>query len=388
LLRSRAAVVTLFLATLRPAAQKERAAVLARNWIALHSIAGVGAATCRRLFEAFGTGGAVFRGPPEHLARAGLRPEVIREIGGFRRWAEVDEELRRAGDLGADLVSIEEAHYPVALRFIHDPPPVLYVRGRIERADVESIAIVGSRSASPYGLESAERLAGGLAACGVTVVSGLAIGIDAAAHRGALAAGGRTIAVLGCGIDQVYPPRHRSLALEVAEAGALVSELRIGTPPEPHQFPRRNRIVAGLSLGVVVVEASDRSGSLITARQALEQGRDVLAVPGEIGLERTRGSNRLIRQGATLVESATDVLESALPWRLPTPPRDGIPGREELSADAARLLGAFESVAEPVDRLIERSGLNTARALEILLELELAGRVRQHPGMRFSKRVG
>ena len=168
----------------------------------------------------------------------------------------------------------------------------------------------------------------------------------------------------------------------------MVSELRIGTPPEPHQFPRRNRIVAGLSLGVVVVEASDWSESLITARQALEQGRDVLAVPGEIGLERTRGSNRLIRQGATLVESATDVLESALPWRLPTPPRDGIPGREELSADAARLLGAFESVAEPVDRLIERSGLNTARALEILLELELAGRVRQHPGMRFSKRGG
>ncbi|HSD09942.1 MAG TPA: DNA-processing protein DprA [Candidatus Binatia bacterium] len=365
--------------------------MLARNWIALQAIAGVGAATCRRLFEAFGSAEAVFRASPECLARAGLRPEVIREIVGFRRWTEVDEELRRAGDAGADLVSIDEARYPAALRFIHDPPPVLYVRGRLERVDVESIAIVGSRSASPYGLESAERLAGGLAAAGVTVVSGLAIGIDAAAHRGALAAGGRTIAVLGCGIDQVYPARHRALALEMAEAGAVVSELRIGTPPEPHQFPRRNRLVSGLSLGVVVVEASERSGSLITARLALEQGRDVLAVPGEIGLERTRGSHRLIRQGATLVESARDVLESALPWRLPAPaaaPPDGTRGREELSADAVRLLGAFESVTEPADRLIERSGLNTARALEILLELELAGRVRQHPGMRFSRRVG
>jgi DNA processing protein len=363
--------------------------VLARNWIALLSIAGVGPATCRRLFEVCGSGEGVFRGPSECLARAGVRPEAIREIGSFRRWAEVDEELRRAADLGADVVSIEEAGYPVALRYIHDPPPVLYVRGRLERGDVESIAVVGSRSASAYGIESAERLAGELAACGVTVVSGLAIGVDAAAHRGALAAGGRTIAVLGCGIDQVYPHRHRALALQVADAGAVISELRIGTPPEPHQFPRRNRIVAGLSLGVVVVEAGERSGSLITARLALEQGRDVLAVPGEIGLERTRGCHRLIRQGATLVESATDVLESALPWRLPAPiPGGGIPAMEELSADAARLLGAFESVAEPVDRLIERSGLNTARALEILLELELAGRVRQHPGMRFSKRGG
>ena len=361
----------------------------ARHWIALQSIAGVGAATCRRLFEAFGNGEAVFRSLPERLARAGAGADVIRAIGSFRRWAEVDEELRRASDLGVALVSIEEERYPVGLRFIHDPPPVLYVRGRIDRADLEAIAIVGSRSASPYGIASADRLARELAACGVTVVSGLAIGIDAAAHRGALAAGGRTIAVLGCGIDQVYPSRHGKLAAAVAEAGAVVSELPIGTPPEAHQFPRRNRIVAGLSLGVVVVEAGERSGSLITARLALEQGRDVLAVPGEIGLERTRGPHRLIRQGATLVESAADVLESALPWRVPGPaPRSANHASEDLSVDAARLLGAFETVAEPVDRLIERSGLGTARALEILLELELAGKVCPHPGMVFSKRVG
>jgi DNA processing protein len=362
--------------------------LVARNWIALHAIAGVGAATCRRLFEAFASGEAVFRASPGHLARAGLRPEVIREIADFRRWVEVDEELRRAADVGADLVSIEEARYPVALRFIHDPPPVLYVRGRLDRADLEAIAVVGSRSASPYGLECAQLLARGVAACGVTVVSGLAIGIDAAAHRGALAVGGRTIGVLACGIDRVYPARHRALAREVAEAGAIVSELRIGTLPEPYQFPRRNRLVSGLSLGVVVVEASERSGSLITARLALEQGRDVMAVPGEIGIERTRGVHRLLRQGATLVESAGDVLESALPWRVPSPrPRDDAVGTHELSVDAARLLGAFESVTEPVDRLIERSGLSAARALEILLDLELDGRVHRYPGMRFSKRL-
>ena len=226
----------------------------------------------------------------------------LREVAAVhtKHW---NVEIERASKLGVEVLTLEDDRYPHALRFIFDPPPLLYVRGRLERADLEAIAIVGSRDASPYGLSTAERLGRELAAEGVTVVSGLAIGIDAAAHRGALAAGGRTIAVLGSGIDRIYPLRHTRLAAEIAESGAVVSELPFGTPPLAHHFPLRNRIVCGLSLGVVVVEATEKSGSLITARLALEQGRSVLAVPGEAGLDRTRGVHRLIRRGATLVEN-------------------------------------------------------------------------------------
>jgi DNA processing protein len=281
-----------------------------------------------------------------------------------------------------------DSGYPHSLRFIFDPPPELYVRGRIERRDVEAIAIVGSRDASPYGLATAERLGRELASAGITVVSGLAIGIDAAAHRGALAGGGRTIAVLGSGIDTIYPHRHRRLADEIAESGAVVSEFPHGTPPRAWHFPLRNRIVSGLSLGVVVVEATEKSGSLITARLALEQGRAVLAVPGEAGLGRTRGVHRLIRQGATLVESAADIVEDVLPWRSParTAP-SGESSWRPASSEHARVLEAFESATMHVDRLIERSGLDAARMLEILLELELAGKVQRHAGMVYSKRA-
>jgi DNA processing protein len=290
-------------------------------------------------------------------------------------------------NVGIELLTLEDDRYPHALRFIFDPPPLLYVRGRLERADLEAIAVVGSRDASPYGLSTAERLGRELAAEGVTVVSGLAIGIDAAAHRGALAAGGRTIAVLGSGIDRIYPLRHQRLAAEIAESGAVVSELPLGTPPLAHHFPLRNRIVCGLSLGVVVVEATEKSGSLITARLALEQGRSVLAVPGEAGLDRTRGVHRLIRRGATLVESASDILEDVLPWRARRPaPAGADSAKDRLSDEQMQVLAAFESATEHVDRLIERSGFNAARTLEILLDLELAGRVRRHSGMMYSRR--
>jgi DNA processing protein len=287
-----------------------------------------------------------------------------------------------------DLVCLDEPRYPVALRFTQDAPPLLYVKGALSRNDVEAVAIVGSRAASTHGLATAHSLASGLGSLGVTVVSGLALGVDGAAHRGALAGGGRTIAVLGSGVDRIYPLRHRELAAEIADRGALVSEFPMGTPPQARHFPRRNRIVSGLSLGVVVVEANERSGSLITARLALEQGREVLAVPGEVGLDRTRGTHRLIRQGARLVESSADVLEDVLPWR--GPPKG--PGKEKLgdedqSPEARRVLAAFEGTTEHIDRLIERSGLNASQILEILLELELAGRIEQHSGMTFYKRV-
>ena len=358
-----------------------------RCWLALRSIRGIGDATARQLREAFGSGSAVLSADVAALVHAGLRRDAAGEIGRFARWADVDREISRVRAVGADLLCLDDERYPRALRFTADPPPLLYVKGRVEAADTEAIAVVGSRAASPYGLAVAERLARELAGRGITVVSGLAIGIDGAAHHGALRANGRTIAVLGCGIEQVYPLRHRGLAAEIAARGALVSELPIGTPPLGQNFPRRNRIVSGLALGVVVVEAGERSGSLITARLALEQGREVFAVPGEAGLDRTRGTHRLIRQGARLVESAADVIEDALPWRSGAatlgPPRLG----PAISADGAKVLSAFENVVEHVDRLIERSGFEAARALETLLELELSGEVLRHPGMMYSRRA-
>jgi DNA processing protein len=357
-----------------------------RSWLALRSVPGVGDLTARRLWEVLGCGEAVLRASAAALEDAGVHRRVVGEIRRFARWDEVDREIAQARTFGVDLLSFDDPRYPRALRFTADPPPVLYVKGRIEPADMEAIAVVGSRAASPYGLAVGERLARELAEAGITVVSGSAVGIDAAAHRGALDAGGRTIAVLGCGIDQVYPVRHRRLAAEIARRGALVSELPFGTPPLGPNFPRRNRIVSGLALGVVVVEANERSGSLITARLALEQGREVFAVPGEAGLDRTRGTHRLLRQGARLAESGTDVIEDALPWRMQSAQRRLPPADPSISPDAVRMLAAFENVAEHVDRLIERSGFDPSRALQTLLELELAGEVLRRPGMRYSRR--
>ena len=357
----------------------------ARYWLALRSVAGLGDAGCRRLFEVFRGGEAALRASPEGLARAGVRSDARRAIRGFDAWRAVDREIERATELGVEIVCLEDARYPAGLRFTHDPPPVLYVRGTLERDDVEAIAVVGSRAASAYGLAAAHRLARELAGRRITVVSGLAIGIDAAAHRGALAERGRTIAVLGSGIDRIYPLRHRRLAEDVAAKGALVSEFPLGTPPQAHHFPYRNRIVSGLSLGVVVVEASERSGSLITARLALEQGREVFAVPGEAGLERTRGTHGLLRAGARLVETAAHVIEDVLPWRELRPPHEAEPPGVP-SAEGRRVLAAFENTVEHVDRLIERSGFGAQRTLEILLELELAERVDRHPGMEYSRR--
>jgi len=284
-----------------------------------------------------------------------------------------------------NLLCPSDERYPVGLRWIHDPPRALYVRGTLVEEDRPALAIVGSRKASAYGRAVAERIAGELARDGVTVVSGLAVGIDEAAHRGALRAGGRTIAVLGSGIDRIYPPQNRRLADEIAERGAVVSELPPGTPPLAHHFPRRNRLVSGLSLGVVVVEANEKSGSLITARLALEQGREVCAVPGEVGLDRTKGVHALIRRGAKLVETGADVIEEVMSWRAPPHPNP-LPLRGR--GDTCAVLAAFESTIEHVDRLIERSGLESARVLERLLALELDGRVVRHAGMLFEKRSG
>ncbi|HYM21868.1 MAG TPA: DNA-processing protein DprA, partial [Vicinamibacterales bacterium] len=220
-----------------------------------------------------------------------------------------DAAVRRGAGRGLTPVAWSDAAYPIVLTTIPDPPPVLWTLGRIESLNAPAVAIVGSRAASPYAVSVAERLARDLARAGLVVVSGLARGVDSAAHRGALAGGGATIAVLGSGVDVIYPPEHEALAREIAQEGAVISELVAGTPPLPQFFPLRNRIISGLSRAVVVVEAGEKSGSLITARAALEQGRDVLAVPGNVLSGRNRGNHALLRDGAKIVESADDILE-------------------------------------------------------------------------------
>jgi DNA processing protein len=280
-----------------------------------------------------------------------------------------------------------DAEYPALLRVL-DPGPVLFVRGRIEAGDALAIAIVGSRHATPYGLGVAEELGSELARRGVTIVSGLARGIDTAAHRGALAVQGRTIAVLGSGLDVVYPPENARLAGEVAEAGAIVSQFPPGTPPTPWNFPARNRVIAGLSLGVVVVEAAERSGALITAGLAGELGREVYAVPGRITSAASRGANRLLQDGAKLVQHWTDIT-SELPSEWQRLVRnDGIEtngtNRSASPDDDGRLSDLLRpDEPQHIEQLIERSGLPAARLAVVLLELELDGRARQLPGQRW-----
>src|SRR5882672_2821524 len=281
--------------------------------------------------------------------------------------------IRRADAGSIAAIPWSAAAYPAALTTIADPPPVLWTRGRPDALGVPAVAIVGSRAASPYGLAVAERLAADLAARGLVIVSGLARGVDSAAHRGALAAGGVTVAVLGSGVDVMYPPEHAALAKEIDVRGAVISELVPGTPPQQWFFPLRNRIISGLSRAVVVIEASDKSGSLITARCALEQGRDVLAVPGNVLSGRNRGGHALLRDGAKIVETADDILEE-----LGFAPAAAGNNGDQMSSTAAATkdpILACLPLGEScdLDVIAERSGLSVARLLPRLFELELQG---------------
>jgi DNA processing protein len=294
--------------------------------------------------------------------------------------AQAEAALVRARDGGISAVTWTDAAYPVALTTIADPPPLLWTRGRIDVLNLPSVAIVGARAASPYGLSVAEQLAADLAARGLIVVSGLARGVDSAAHRGALSVGGATVAVLGSGVDVMYPPEHAALAEAINVEGAVVSELVPGTPPQPFFFPLRNRIISGLSRAVVVIEAGEKSGSLITARCALEQGRDVLAVPGNVLSGRNRGAHALLRDGAKIVESADDILEEL--GMAPRPPSAG-GGLTPTSGQDPVLACLPPGEACDLDVIADRSGLQPARLLPRLFELELQGLVLRVGGGRF-----
>jgi DNA processing protein len=308
---------------------------------------------------------------PELLELASSRLDEAREVRD------------RAEQAGIHAIAWNDPSFPSLLVAISDCPPVIWYRGELPSFDSPMIAIVGSRAASSVAVDTAARLATDLAARGVTIVSGLARGVDSAAHRGALT-NGRTIAVLGSGVDCIYPPEHKSLAAQIAEAGLVVSEYPPGTPPLPHHFPLRNRLISGLSLGVVVIEASEKSGSLITAACALDQGREVMAVPGNVLSGRNRGGHALLRDGAKIVETADDIVEG-LGWD----PR--VDRRLNLEASSCPAPSSADPVlramvlGEPydLDALASRSGLDVRRLLPRLIELELAGLVRRHGGGRF-----
>ncbi len=339
----------------------------------------VGDARCAVLLHKFGSARA---------ALEALRADGAALTGADENWATA--QLARATDLGAQFLALHDGRYPALLRQIPDPPAYLFVRGRIPLLPTAGVAIVGSRRCSPYGRHVARRFGYDLAARGITVTSGLALGIDAAAHDGALEAGGGTIAVLGCGVDVVYPTAHRALYERVLATGAILSELPMGAKPEAGSFPRRNRIISGLSLGVIVAEAPERSGALITARCAAEQNRDVFAIPGEITNRSCAGALSLLRDGACLARNAQDILDEL--WaQLPPHVQSGTaarPGRTgekatetpAVEGDSARLLQLLETGARHVDTLTRASGLAPAVVMQAMLRLELAGVVQTDAG--------
>lgn len=361
------------------------------DWIALRLVRGVGNVTYRQLLDRFASPHKILRTSPALLTEAGISARIAQEITAFDQWKEVEAELEQLARLNARLVTQTDTEYPERLKQIHDPPPFLYIRGRFAPQDDLAIAIVGARTASPYGRKMARELAHELAGCGVCVVSGLARGIDSEAHQAALESGGRTIAVLGSGLDVVYPREHIALAEQIAESGAVVSEFSFGSRPEAGNFPYRNRVISGISLGTVVVEATEKSGSLITAQCALDQNREVFAVPGPVMASRSRGPHRLIKDGAKLVESIDDILSEIAPALARTDRAE----KNEASApvvplepDEERLFQLFPEEAVHVDTLITGSGLEPARVLEVLLGLELKGIVTQLPGMYFTTTRG
>ncbi len=351
----------------------------------LSLISGVGPRIRQALLERFGSARAALAAAPSELRTVhGVGPKLTHKIAGADHEIDVEAEIALCREHGIDILTESHVAYPRVLREIHDPPGVLFVRGALKPNDALAIGIVGTRHGTQYGLRQAERLAGGLARAGLTIISGLARGVDAAAHRGALGAGGRTIAVLASGVMNIYPPEHDKLAEEVAAQGALVSESPPRAEPLAGTFPQRNRLISGMSLGVIVVEAAQRSGALITARHAMEQGREVFAVPGNVDSRTSRGCHQLIRDGAKLVESADDVLEELGPLVEAAPRDDGQvihhPAELLLNELEQQVLSAIGGEATPIDRIVSQTGLPVQQVLSTLSVLEMRRLVRRLSG--------
>lgn len=363
-------------------------------WLALKRIPGLGQVGYLRLLQAIGSPKAVFQAEPTRLAAVeGIRKTAISAIVDFKGDERIDRELDALEKAKVGVLTFLDPNYPPLLKKIHDPPPLLYYKGRPSSKDACCLAMVGSRQGTSYGIRTTERLAWGLSQRGLTIVSGMAIGIDAAAHQGALMARGRTVAVLGSGLDVIYPRENRKLFDHIAETGMVLSEFPLGTLPERQHFPIRNRIISGLSLGVVIVEATLRSGSLITARLALDQGREVFAVPGSVESLRSSGTNSLIKQGAKLVEHVQDILDE-IRWEggeEKEDPAEGLAAEEKgppavLPEEEKQIYALLEGRTLHTDEIVRLSGLGISSVLVLLLNLELKGLVRQLPGKFFTRR--
>jgi DNA processing protein len=350
------------------------------DWLRLTLIPGIGGETQRKLLTAFGLPETIFSAGRQALTSI-VGDKAARLLLDTDNHPAVEQALVWSDAPGQHLVCLADPDYPQTLLQIPDPPTLLYVRGRLDLLNSAALAMIGSRNPTPQGSQNAERFAAALAQAGLTVTSGLALGIDAAAHRGALTASGNTVAFIGTGIDRIYPATNRQLAIEIAARGSIISEFPLGTPPVAANFPRRNRLIAGLSLGALVVEATVDSGSLITARLASEQGREVFAIPGSIHSPQSRGCHKLIKQGAKLVETVQDVLDE-LHWK--SAPAE-FPLQSESAQDIPGLLHSMGFDPCSLDELVHLNGLTAGVVSVMLLHLELDGQVASLPGGRYQR---
>ena len=359
-------------------------------WLALTLVPGIGALGIARSFQGLGSVEAIFRVPVANLVSFGVKKNAAEAVTAFSDWSQVASVKEKTCAAGGEIIPLDDSRYPDNLKQIADPPPVLFVKGDTDLLNSTAIAVVGARKASELGRRFAFELGVRLAAKGLCVVSGMALGVDGAAHEGALRDQGSTIAVLGTGLDVIYPAAHRHLSEKIAEQGLLVTEFPPGTGPDRHNFPRRNRIVSGLAQGVVVVEAGEKSGSLITARLALEQGREVFAVPGPPGMPGSKGVNRLLKDGAQLLESVDDIF-LALPWLAAAgdAAADSVKDyktalkRPSLTPEQSQLIAALGADEINFDDLLEKLSWATGLLSRVLLELELNGMLIKSAGNNF-----
>ena len=358
-----------------------------KYWLALNFLPDIGPVIARRLISVFGNPENIFQMPGSELRKIeGLGENRVKSIVGFKQWDVIHKEIVHTIKNNARLIAFNDEAYPEGLKRIPDAPLIFYVKGEIKDEDKYAIAIVGSRTPTNYGLQIAEKMAHKIAGYGLTVVSGMARGIDAASHRGALRAKGRTIAVLGSGIDVPYPPENKGLMNAISSSGAVISEFPLSTKPNRENFPRRNRIISALSLGVVVVEATVDSGSLITVGYALEQGKEVFAVPGNITSKNSKGTNDLIKKGAKLVEGAEEIIDELRPQIKGILKEDNLVAEKtlpEMTDDEKRFYNYLGNEPKHIDVISRENNISVNKTLSILLSLELKGVVRQTEGKNF-----
>jgi DNA processing protein len=358
-------------------------------WFCLKSVPGIGNHLFKRLIDRFALPEMVFQASEEELTQVeGISARQAAAIQNFKTPDRIRRELDQIIQKGLCITTLADPEYPSLLREIPDPPPLLYVSGNLD-GSLRNIAVVGSRNATAYGISTTQKLCADLSSFDISIVSGMAIGIDTAAHQGALAGNGKTVAVLGSGLNKIYPSENQNLFRRISESGAVITEFELDTEPEAHHFPIRNRIISGMSLGTVVVEATKKSGSLITARLAAEQNREVFAVPGSIQSFKSTGTHTLIKQGAKLVENAQDVLEELTAF-IATPDMASSQNQKRttkslssLTPDEVAVYKVLSPYPEHIDIIVRKTAIQPGKLLSILLQLELKGMVNQLPGKRF-----